>query len=448
MLVLTGVRNTDDRLFILQIVRHMKRWFGPLPGSREARAISWMALTVAVVLCSLSIFNGFQGRPFMGRALGGDFVQFYVAGRILNEYEPARLYDRNLEAGLQRDYDPATSRERMLAFANAPYLALLFRPFATIPYPSAYVIWLACSLALYVAGMLMLFSAVKLRSEHRTIALLLGVSSVPFILETWIGGQVSVIGFFLISLFAYCRSRGLSFLAGFALSLTIFKPTIVVIPAAMLVVGRRWRMLGGLVTGVIAMASLSLAAVGLEGCLAWLDTLRFYRELTASSGLARAKYMDTGNFFHLLLGFPASAQAVATVINLAAYSSLALAWWRSKSWGKDSRHLLWAATFAGLAVFNVYTPVYDTVLIGAAAVMIAGVLQDSAGEVREAFQAWLVLLYMVPWVTQSAADLLHFQPFTLVLAGFAGWTLVQAYKDKRPRACEAELPAVPLAKTV
>ena len=36
---------------------------------------------------------------------------------------------------------------------------------------------------------------------------------------------------------------------------------------------------------------------------------------------------------------------------------------------------------------------------------------------------WLVLLYMVPWLTQSFAEFLRIQPFTLALAGFAWWTL-------------------------
>src|ERR1035438_1616003 len=77
-------------------------WFGPLPGSREARALSWIMIVAALIVCGLSIVRGFQGQTLMGRPLGGDFVQFYVAGKILNQYEPARMYDLDLEVRLQR----------------------------------------------------------------------------------------------------------------------------------------------------------------------------------------------------------------------------------------------------------------------------------------------------------------------------------------------------------
>jgi hypothetical protein len=36
----------------------------------------------------------------------------------------------------------------------------------------------------------------------------------------------------------------------------------------------------------------------------------------------------------------------------------------------------------------------------------------------------------LPWITQSFAEFLHFQLFTIVLAGFAAWALRLAYKDR------------------
>jgi hypothetical protein len=85
--------------------------------------------------------------------------------------------------------------------------------------------------------------------------------------------------------------------------------------------------------------------------------------------------------------------------------------------------LLWAATFSGALVCNVYTPIYDTILVAPAVAMTAGVMLSRSSKEREVFGGWLVLLYIVPWVTQSFAEFLRFQPFTLVLAGFAWWTL-------------------------
>ena len=95
-------------------------WFGPLPGSREARALSWMAITVALIICGISVLRGFQGQTFMGRPLGGDFAQFYTAGKILNQFDSAQLYDLDLEVRIQHESAPGSSADQMLVFASAP----------------------------------------------------------------------------------------------------------------------------------------------------------------------------------------------------------------------------------------------------------------------------------------------------------------------------------------
>ena len=401
-------------------------WFGPLPGSREARALSFMAIVVALIVCGLSIVRGFQGQTFMGRPLGGDFVQFYVAGKILNQYEPARLYDLALEVPLQQQAAPGLPKDQMLVFASAPYAALIYRPFAWLTYPWAYVAWLIFSAALYATAVALLIRSFELSEQQRKTGFLLAIGSMPFLMESWIGGQISVLGFFAIALFVFFRSRNRRFLAGLGLALALFKPTLVAIPVLMLILGRRWRMLGGVIAGAVALGLASVAAVEISGCGAWLDTLKFYGHLAAGGTVAlrRNKYVDLGSFFHLLLGNASTlAEVLSVVVGLAGLAILAAAWWRSSEWSRPARDLLWAATFSAALVCNVYTPIYDTILIAPAGALAAGVMLMKGGREREVFAGWLVLLYIVPWVTQSFAEFLRFQPFTLILAGFAWWTL-------------------------
>lgn len=401
-------------------------WLGPLPGSREARALSWMAITVAFIVCALSVVRGFQGQTFMGRPLGGDFAQFYAVGKILNQYEPARMYDLDLEVRLQHEAAAGTPKDQMLVFASAPYAGLIYRPFALLPYAWAYVAWLIFSLALYAAGVVLLLRAAGLSAEQGKTGFLLAISSMPFLMESWIGGQISVLGFFAIALFVFCRAKDRRFLAGLALALALFKPTLVAIPVLMLFSGRRWRMLGGVIGGAAALAMASIATVGIKGCVAWLDTLKFYGHLATGSAAAlrRTKYVDLGSFLRLAFGSAATlAEVLAALGALAALVILAVAWWRSSSWSAGSRDLLWAATLAGALVTNVYTPIYDTILVVPAVALAAGAILNRTGRKREALGGWMVLLYIVPWVTQSFAEFLRFQPFTLVLAGFAWWAL-------------------------
>ncbi len=56
---------------------------------------------------------------------------------------------------------------------------------------------------------------------------------------------MSVVVFSIWALFFWCLENDRRVLAGFVLALCLFKPTLVALPALMLLVGRRWRVVGG-----------------------------------------------------------------------------------------------------------------------------------------------------------------------------------------------------------
>jgi alpha-1,2-mannosyltransferase len=396
-----------------------QRWFGPMPGRREAHALAWMALAIGVILCAVAVLLGFEGRTFLGRPLGGDFVEFYTIGKILNSYAPARIYDLRLAIGLQHATLPSMPDTQMLVFGQAPYIATLFRPFALLPYAWAYVVWLGCSASLYIAGLAVLFRTVRLNAEDRKTGFLLALSSTPFLFETWIGGQMSVVVFFIWVLFFWCLQKEWRFLAGFVLALCLFKPTLIALPVLMLLIGRRWRVLGGFAAGGMAMALLSVATVGLDGCRAWLAALAMNGNRVGQSGEAwhLAKYVDILAFCHLLFAnWPEVADLVAIAVAVIAMSWLGMAWWRSE--GEDMP--LWAATLCFTLVVNPYAPIYDAILMVTAVALVASTKKALAG--------WTLLLYMLPWVTQSFAEFLHLQLLTIALAGFGTWLLQIAGK--------------------
>src|SRR3984885_9266526 len=343
----------------------LRRWLGPLPKRREAHAMAWLALAIGVALCGVSVLLGFEGRSFLGRPLGGDFVEFYTIGKILNQYAPARIYDLRLATSLQHAALPSMSETQMLVFGQAPFIASLFRPFALLPYAWAYVAWLGFSAGLYLASLALLFRTVHLNARDRETGFLLALSVTPFLFETWIGGQMSVVVFFIWVLFFWCleNDRGViaGFGAGFVLALCLFKPTLVWLPALMLVVGCRWRVVGGLAAGGIAMALLSLATVGVDGCRGWLAALAMNRNTVAQAGEAwhLAKYVDILAFSHLLFAnWPAVAGIAAIAVAVIALAWLGREWWRSDNARMDPR--LWAATLCFTLVVNPYVPIYDS----------------------------------------------------------------------------------------
>ncbi|MGP0075465.1 MAG: glycosyltransferase family 87 protein [Bryobacteraceae bacterium] len=410
----------------------LRRWLGPLPKRREAHAMAWLALAIGVALCGVSVLLGFQGRSFLGRPLGGDFVEFYTVGKILNQYPPARIYDLRLATDLQHAALPSMSETQMLVFGQAPFIASLFRPFALLPYEWAYVAWLGFSAGLYLASLALLFRTVRLNARDRKTGFLLALSVTPFLFETWIGGQMSVVVFFIWVLFFWCleNDRGViaGFGAGFVLALCLFKPTLVWLPALMLVVGRRWRVVGGLAAGGVAMALLSLATVGVDGCRGWVAALAMNGSTVAKAGEAwhLAKYVDILAFSHLLFAnWPAVAEIAAIVVAVIALVWLGREWWRSDSASSDSAsrdRRLWAATLCFTLVVNPYVPIYDSILVVCAVALVASLGQAPAG--------WLLALYLIPWVTQSFAEFLHLQLMTVALVAFGTWALEKAGKPR------------------
>ncbi len=399
----------------------IKRWFGPMPGRPEAHAMAWVAIAIGVILCSISVLLGLEGRTFLGRPLGGDFVEFYTVGKILNNDAPARIYDLELVTTLQHAALPSMPDTQMLVFGQAPYIASLFRPFALLPYAWAYVAWLGFSAGLFLSALALLFRTVGLNADDRKTGFLLALSSTPFLFETWIGGQMSVVVFAIWVLFFWCLDSDRRVLAGFVLALCLFKPTLVALPALMLVVGRRWRVVSGFATGGIAMALLSFATVGLDGCRAWFAALAMNGNRVAKTGEAwhEAKSVDMLAFFHLLLPNPAAlGTVVAASVGTIGVVWLGRAWWRSNSTFLDdpaTDRRLWAATLCLTLVVNPYVPIYDAILVVIAVALVARDQRTMAG--------WLLLLYLVPWVTQSFAEFLHLQLMTMVVAGFGAWVM-------------------------
>jgi hypothetical protein len=57
---------------------------------------------------------------------------------------------------------------------------------------------------------------------------------------------------------------------------------------------------------------------------------------------------------------------------------------------------------------------------------VARSLTGRSKQEQTALQVWLIVLWLVPWLTQSWADYLRLQILTVVLAGFGYWALTLA----------------------
>ena len=256
-----------------------------------------------------------------------------------------------------------------------------------------------------------------------------------YTLETWMGGQLSVIGFLAVVLFLFCLEKRWPLVAGLALGLATYKPSLVAIPAAVMIVGGCWRMLAGLSMSSALMILGSIGTAGVEGLALWIARLRVFSAFATSNEaiLRRTKYVDLNSFFTVLLGASSAERALATVATSAAFLILAWTWWRCRHRSHDVQRYLWAATLSWTLMINVYAPVYDTILLIPAAALAARSLEGRSAREQAGLQVWLIALWLVPWLTQSFADYLRLQALTLVLAGFGYWALTLARKRSAVR---------------
>ncbi len=276
-----------------------------------------------------------------GDYMGGDFAAFYYAGDDLNH--GARLYQ-------PRAFQEVTAQGRpneALPFLNTPFFGLLFQPLALLPYPAAYAVWMLIALAGYIFGYQLLWVVSRLPPDQKIDAFLLVLAFAPFQRYTLGAGQQAWFGFFWLALAVNLESRQKDFLAGLALSVCLYKPTLLLLILPALLLRGRLLLLCGFAVGALGLALISTLTVGTEGCMDYLN-LMFSAVADKTSRLPSFplwKYVDIVSFFTLLL---------------------------RKTWGILLFVVAWAAvlirrpnineSIAWSLPVNLYTPMYDVTL--------------------------------------------------------------------------------------
>lgn len=208
--------------------------------SRDLSFVSWL---ICGALVALAVFSSFQ--PSQEK----DFVYFYGLGTLFNQHVP--LYD----------YPAQTSVfEGIRAIHGGPYgpspyppfVALAFAPFAHLPFEIAYHVWMAASIMLYVAALLLLIS-----QKHLLLVLPLAISCWPFVTRTFLSGQLSVVAFASTAFAMREAGRRHPYRSGLLLSISLYKPTLLFLAVPMLVVCGRLKILAGLCMGAVALVAAS-----------------------------------------------------------------------------------------------------------------------------------------------------------------------------------------------
>ncbi len=410
----------------------MRRFIERRLNQGYIRKIAILVLAVFFVVLTVSFVTAKRNKTIFGPFLGADFGAFYVAGQIFNHYGPASIYDVPLHRRLYKENFPDVPDDEELTYANAPFFVVPFIFLSRLPYASAYLIWLVLSLSLYIAGFSILWRAQKsLPREIWWSALLLALSFWPYLVECLAGGQTSAFGFFFLALAIALETRS-RFWSGAVLAFCAYKPTLLFLVVPMLLITGRWLTLIGLAAGNVVLGFISLALVGIQGYINFLNRLLFYSTAATNTaaGLRSWKYVDINAFMRLLLPHHNQIRWAATaIVVLVLIPFLVSKWWRLRQ--EPQRRLLWALTLTWTPVLNIYMGIYDSTILVLAALLLTAEFYragDHSDSLPFAYRCVLLALYLSPWFTQNIALMTGVQIYTLAVAGFGVYQL--RYKNE------------------
>jgi len=393
--------------------QRIRALLGPPPKGRELEVACYTGILISLLFL---IATAWGKGGFLGWRAGQDFAAFYDAGTILNRGMAGQLYDLNLQTALYRELSPSAGATSL--FPNAPWFALLFRPFAFLSFRWAYAAWVCVSIALYLSGIALLWPAALDPAARRT-AFLAAVSFHPFVLETLVSGQVTAVAFFCIAAATRLLRQGRSFAAGGLLSGCLYKPTMLVLILPMLVVSRRWKALAGIAAGALGLASISILCVAPSSLIFYWRLMGEYRAMTAAhqaAFLAWEKFIDGYHFFRLLPGGGSVAMMVVAAAIAGFLLSLLVPAWLQSGRGPAFRNATWGATITFSLILNLHSQHYDAILLVIALLVSAESLAHHPdATLRSAYFRMCVLLWALPWVSQFVTRASHVQVFSLAI---------------------------------
>ncbi|MBA2276243.1 MAG: DUF2029 domain-containing protein [Chloroflexia bacterium] len=306
-------------------------------GSLIARvtALPTLAITFCFVLFFLLMVNvdivRNEGATAAGSGspLGGDFIAFFNAGRIVADGDGSDLYDWERQvAGQARALGVATV-DTVMPFPYPAFVAAPYALLARMPYVWAYVLATLAMFAAAIAAVLLL-RPVSPTVRAQPLLVTLGVLASQPLLQVMYGGQTVAFSLlcFAGSYAALRRERDVA--AGVWLGLLLYKPQLAVPLLALLLWRGRWR-----VVAVAGAVGIALGSVGLA--IAGPDWPRQMLALVGSTGYTAQERLNGPQMISLMgvaeqiFGAKSLwAYAVAGVLGLGALALLLRVWRHAK----------------------------------------------------------------------------------------------------------------------
>ena len=374
---------------------------------------------------AIAFWTSAGGLNIYGSWAGGDYSCFYIAGKILDDHPSGELYDFRFQSELLHSLMTKISLTEELPYINPPFFALIFKPLSRLPYMVSYFVWIIVSVILYVFAFELIWKTLdSMPPKTSNISLLLALSFEPFLIETVLGGNSSAVGFVAWALFLYFWHLKKDLMSGLSLGILLYKPTFLVIMLPMLLIARKIKILLGFSICSIVIILLSVVTVGYETSIEYVRLLfGVSNTVLRSEEIFRTwKYVDIFSFSRLLFGTLSPAVLVLIVIaSLVPIIYSIKLWWKINCLNKSSQEFLKASAITLTTIINLHFAIYDTVILVLSILLTVNALYrnstvQNSTELSPVFKVLLMLIYILPWISQYLARITGFHLFTLAVA--------------------------------
>jgi hypothetical protein len=379
---------------------------------------------ILLVICALAILGWIAASHGLidpnGKPIGTDFSNVYAAGELTWQGKPADAYD----PALQHAAEKAVFGGREVPFYGWHYppffLAVAFLV-ASLPYAFGLAVWLAASLAAYLAAI----RAILPRPETLLIA-----AAFPAVFINIGHGQNGFLTAALLGGALHWLDRR-PWLAGILLGLLAYKPQFgVMIPLALLA-SQRWSSIAAAIATVAALVAVSLAVLGGGVWHAFAESMNFTQAIVLEQGGTGWEKIQSA--FSAARNWGAdvhTAYAIQIALGLALAATLAWLWHSDAAFELKASALATASLLATPYVLD-----YDLVVLAIAIAFLAR--HGLARGFRDYEISLLAAAWIVPLLSRGIAGATGIPLGLIAMLALYAFTLHRAAVDRESAAVRA-----------
>jgi hypothetical protein len=379
---------------------------------------------ILLVICALAILGWIAVSHGLidpnGKPIGTDFSNVYAAGELTWQGKPADAYD----PALQHAAEKAVFGGREVPFYGWHYppffLAVAFLV-ASLPYAFGLAVWLAASLAAYLAAI----RAILPRPETLLIA-----AAFPAVFINIGHGQNGFLTAALLGGALHWLDRR-PWLAGILIGLLAYKPQFgVMIPLALLA-SQRWSSIAAAIATVAALVAVSLAVLGGGVWHAFAESMNFTQAIVLEQGGTGWEKIQSA--FSAARNWGAdvhTAYAIQIALGLALAATLAWLWHSDAAFELKASALATASLLATPYVLD-----YDLVVLAIAIAFLAR--HGLARGFRDYEISLLASAWIVPLLSRGIAGATGIPLGLIAMLALYAFTLHRAAVDRESAAVRA-----------